>query len=542
MEERTTTTTTRHQRPKQQERKRLLGSAVIGVFVFSSVLIVTQLQYSNQWIYGKCQEQSSVDLDAPRIRIPGDKSGSRSSDDYRHDHATKEEDELNSIKLSQQQQPPRRSTFRTEMPRTLVIYFPQYHKEPINDKNWGENFTDWESLKQTPEQNRLNQTIPRPLLLPSNESTSNRPPPLGYYDLTHKEPRETQGILAKQYGIDGFIYHHYWFYDPTHPGPSLEKPLERMLQDGHPDVPFLLNWCAVKWVNVWMGKAIFQTIPTSKNKAITLQDQFFNATDDMIQDHYKWLSKFFSHPNYIHVDNKPAFLVYSYNDMALPILEKLQAFAQQDDGLEGIHFIVGRSSHHEDLYDTSHTTNLTKANFYFKRKRQSRASVDPTQTATKVRSIQDDVNTTVPQFQFPNNDPPKRGISPRTWKYNPFAQSMTYPYPLDILTSKPYAVPPWCRRPSSSIPINATNTVPHVTNDTHPEIIGIVTTFDNTPRRKYKESTIWNGHETPDQAIERFAASYQASLYYLKCCVIGGGDGGDRFVAVVRFMSLHLYL
>jgi hypothetical protein len=116
------------------------------------------------------------------------------------------------------------------LPRILVIYFPQYHPDPINDKNWGANFTDWVSLRNSPLQNRLGFDIPRPT-------------ELGYYDLRDTEPRKQQGLLAKQYGIDGFIYHHYWFYDRSHPGPNLEQPLVNMLKDGHPNIPFLLNWC-----------------------------------------------------------------------------------------------------------------------------------------------------------------------------------------------------------------------------------------------------------------------------------------------------------
>lgn len=120
------------------------------------------------------------------------------------------------------------------MPHLWVIYFPQYHPDPLNDKNWGDNFTDWVSLRKSPEKNRLGYDIPRPV----SEDTG-----LGYYDLRDVRPRREQGRLAKRYGVDGFVYHHYWFYDPTHPGPNLAAPLLNMLQDGHPDVPFLFNWC-----------------------------------------------------------------------------------------------------------------------------------------------------------------------------------------------------------------------------------------------------------------------------------------------------------
>jgi Glycosyltransferase WbsX len=120
------------------------------------------------------------------------------------------------------------------LPHIWVIYFPQYHPDPLNDKNWGVNFTDWVSLQKSPLQNRLGYDIPRPL-----QENNNSP----YYDLRDWQPRQRQGQLANRYGVDGFIYHHYWFYDRTHPGPNLAAPLLNMLKDGHPNVPFFFNWC-----------------------------------------------------------------------------------------------------------------------------------------------------------------------------------------------------------------------------------------------------------------------------------------------------------
>mmetsp|Transcript_22082 Transcript_22082/g.48033 ORF Transcript_22082/g.48033 Transcript_22082/m.48033 type:complete len:547 (-) Transcript_22082:1389-3029(-) len=415
----------------------------------------------------------------------------------------------------------------TAMPKTLVIYFPQYHRDPLNDKNWGDNFTDWNSLRDTPRMNKMKQQIPRPLLPTSETETpamtntntntnasknDHLPPPLGYYDLKDTEPRRTQGILAKKYDIDGFIYHHYWFYDKSHKGPNLAKPLENMLKDGHPDLPFMLNWCAVKWVNVWMGKAIFQTIPTNKNRAITLQEQYFDPTQEMIYEHFLWLKQFFEHPNYIRVNGQPAFLLYYYDPRALPILESLRKFAVED-GFSGLHFIVGRSSHPEELFtNTSHLNNIDKS------KLQTLDLVDPTKTKSYSRSI-------LPALLNINNisiSPPllKPTKEERTWDYNPFNQTMTYPYPLSFLT-RPFEVPAWCTDPTK-IPSSAAaddesgNLRLH---PNHPEIIGVITTFDNTPRRKFKEATIWNGGESPDDAIQRFAKTYTAALYHQKCCV-----------------------
>lgn len=412
------------------------------------------------------------------------------------------------------------------LPKTLVIYFPQYHKERLNDENWGENFTDWVSLNNAPEKNKVGNIIPRPLLDPVGNS-SDLPPPLGYYDLTHRKPRETQGILAKKYGIDGFIYHHYWFYDVNRPGPTLEKPLVKMLEDGHPDVPFLLNWCSTKWVNVWMGRVIYQKGNTNKNNAILIQDQFFNATQDMIYQHYQWLKPFFHHPNYIRVDGQPAFFTYQYHPEALPILESLRRFAIQD-GFPGLHLIFGRSSNPEELYNTSHLPD-DKNTLHKLKHRDTREDVDPTKNPSSTRSIywKPPPNASAYREWYQASKKTTLGVPIETWDYNPGNQTMTYPYPLDII-NKPFEVPEWCTKPtkdsSSHLESNAQQ---------HPEIIGVITTFDNTPRRPNKEATVWNPGDSPDEAIERFAKSYRAALYYQKCCVTGGtANGDDRFVAI----------
>jgi len=211
-----------------------------------------------------------------------------------------------------------------------------------------------------------------------------------------------------------------------------------------------------------------------------------------------------------------------------------------------VHFIAGRSSHHEDLYDTSHL-NKKKYNRFLNVIRQRREDVDPSMAETKARSIytpadQRAMDETLLEF--------------KKWAYNPFNQTMTYPYPLRQLT-KPYEVPKWCTKRGQSIRddvndddnTNSTTSIPLPPQD-HPEIIGVITNFDNTPRRNFEESKIWGGGDpvngwSPEEALERFSKSYEATLYYQKCCVIRPDasmeapisqksfkSGDDRFVAI----------
>ena len=84
--------------------------------------------------------------------------------------------------------------------RVLALYFPQYHEFEANSKYWGKGYTDWVAVNKTPEYNKLGEKVMRPT-------------ELGYYDLLSTETRRAQGILSKQYDVDGFLYHHYWFHD-----------------------------------------------------------------------------------------------------------------------------------------------------------------------------------------------------------------------------------------------------------------------------------------------------------------------------------------
>lgn len=363
----------------------------------------------------------------------------------------------------------RRGFNRDLMPRTLALYFPQYHRDPINDKNWGVNFTDWESLLASPRLNKEGFEIPRPT-------------ELGYYDLSHTEPRKRQGELAKKYGIDGFIYHHYWFYDRAHPGPNLAVPLLNMLDDGHPDIPFFLNWCSVSWVNVWMGNAVNQTVPTNcvnrrkervRCSPVILQEQYFDPTKEEIETHYQWLSRFFHHENYIRIQNQPVMLLYYYDKRALPIIEELRKLAIKN-GFDGIYWIVGRSAAPDEIF-VMNNPNLTNM---MKRK---------TQTLD----------------MFPLDDV--------------FNQSMTYPYPLAWVNT--YKIPKWCQRGRLR---------EEAAPGTRQEVTGILTAFDNTPRRKYKDATIY-GADTPSRILDRFRTNLRTALYYSACCQ---RQTEDQFVAI----------
>lgn len=334
-----------------------------------------------------------------------------------------------------------KSTPKQSLPRVLAIVFPQFHPDPINDKLWGEGFTDWDNLRKAPDKNRLGFRIPRPA-------------ELGYYDLRNTTVRKRQEDLAREYGIDGFVYHHYWFYDPTHPGPNLHAPLMEMLKDGHPDLPFCLHWCQAPWHDTWLGKTAKQQEQNKKRRSTVLQQQYFpDPSDPAVTAHYNWLKQFFHHPNYIKVEGQPVLLVYWWLPKSVPILQQLRRLAIKD-GFSGLYICIGMSFTHDELFP-------------------------PGRDKGQRRN------------QFPNDLVNK---------------TVAYPYPLAWMEKEVLQVPQWCSNDESNRSKNRTDL-----------ITGILAAFDNTPRRTLEEAHLWSADE-PQVVVDRFYHSLYAALYYETCC------------------------
>ena len=93
--------------------------------------------------------------------------------------------------------------------KVIAFHLPQYHAIPENDKWWGPGFTEWTNVKKAKKYYK-DQEQPR---VPLNHN---------YYDLLDINNLKWQSDLAKQYGIYGFCFYHYWFNGHM----LLEKPVE----------------------------------------------------------------------------------------------------------------------------------------------------------------------------------------------------------------------------------------------------------------------------------------------------------------------------
>jgi lipopolysaccharide biosynthesis protein len=174
--------------------------------------------------------------------------------------------------------------------KPIAIHLPQFHPIPENDAWWGKGFTEWTNVAKA-----------RPLF--KGHYQPHLPADLGFYDLRLHEAREAQANLAREYGIYGFCYYHYWFNGRR----ILERPVQEIFESKKPDFPFMLCWANENWTRVWDGS----------NKHILLE-QKYNTEDDL--NHIRALIPYFQDPRYIKIDGKPVFAIY--RSVLFPNMEK----------------------------------------------------------------------------------------------------------------------------------------------------------------------------------------------------------------------------
>jgi lipopolysaccharide biosynthesis protein len=173
--------------------------------------------------------------------------------------------------------------------KSIAFHLPQFHPIPENDQWWGTGFTDW-----------INVAKARPQF--DGHYQPHLPADLGFYDLRLAESREAQAELAREYGIHGFCYYHYWFNGRR----LLERPVSELIRTGRPDSPFCLCWANENWTRRWDGM---------ENEILIRQ--VYSASDD--QEHIRSLIPVLTDPRYIKVDEKPIFLVYRANWLPEPL-------------------------------------------------------------------------------------------------------------------------------------------------------------------------------------------------------------------------------
>src|SRR3990170_1056122 len=196
--------------------------------------------------------------------------------------------------------------------KLICFYLPQFHPTPENDAWWGKGFTEWRNVAKA-----------KPLF--PGHYQPHLPADLGFYDLRLPEARQAQADIARQYGIHGFCYYHYWFAGRR----LLERPFNEVVVSGEPEFPFCLCWANQSWTGIWHG--------TPKRILI---EQTYPGIEDHRQ-HFETLLSAFHDKRYLKVEGKPLFVVYSPMDLPdSPRVMELWRELAVRAGLPGLFFVA----------------------------------------------------------------------------------------------------------------------------------------------------------------------------------------------------------
>ncbi len=248
--------------------------------------------------------------------------------------------------------------------RPIAIYLPQFHPIPENDEWWGKGFTEW-----------TNVTKAKPLFFGHNQP--HFPADLGFYDLRLEEARIAQEALAKENGIFGFCYYHYWFNGKR----ILREPLDRKLRNPKEDLPFMICWANENWTRVWDG---------SENEI--LLEQKYSEEDD--KEHIYHLLDYLKDPRYMKVDGKN--IIAIYKSELLPNPRATINIWREIALMEGIELLFCRMDAHGKVGENFLESGFDKSIDFqpfgyhsqeFKRFKSNRRNSFITRAVTKIKGI-----------------------------------------------------------------------------------------------------------------------------------------------------------
>lgn len=193
--------------------------------------------------------------------------------------------------------------------RWFALYLPQFHETEENNKWWGEGFTEWTHVNAA-----------KPLYRKHKQPIV--PMDRNYYNLMDKNTVEWQTALAKKYGIDGFVYYHYYFCGKK----LLEKPAENLLKWKDIDQPFFFCWANHTW---------YKAVDGIKNVLI---EQTYGSEKEW-EEHFQYLLPFFNDERYEKKDNKPVFMFFNHNFSEKKAMVDYFDKRCKQEGFNGIYII-----------------------------------------------------------------------------------------------------------------------------------------------------------------------------------------------------------
>lgn len=208
----------------------------------------------------------------------------------------------------------------------IAFYLPQFYINDLNNRIWGEGFTEWTNVAQA-----------RPNF--EGHYQPHIPGALGFYDLSDERNISKQISLAKSFGVYGFCFYYYWFDGKR----ALDVPLDKFL-DSKEEFPFCICWANENWSRKWDGGN--DEIILHQTYGTRFEEEFIQSVEGILSDR-----------RYIKIKDKPVLLIYRpglFPDTHHSVARIREAARQRDLGelyLLAVDFYVGEKQINEWGFD-----------------------------------------------------------------------------------------------------------------------------------------------------------------------------------------------
>jgi len=205
------------------------------------------------------------------------------------------------------------------------IYFPQFHDIHENNLFFYEGYNDIKNLEKYNNENivKINELDTTYLNIQS----------LKEYDLTNNNIVQRQINLVDAYGFKGFAMYYYWFSknNITEEPMIMENVINRFFDAGIElkDKKIFFIWANENWTN----NAAFGENSKYKIENIYDKTHFIQNAENLI--------KYFKHPNYLKIENKPVFFVY--HNFLIENIDEFYTILNAvclANGFDGVHLVL----------------------------------------------------------------------------------------------------------------------------------------------------------------------------------------------------------